>query len=70
MGRESGCDKRKTKIIRIYFNNHYGGKAVAVICIDELDKMHRHFQEKLLSFIESGHIKVEKMRKQYDFRPE
>jgi holliday junction DNA helicase RuvB len=38
-----------------------------VICIDELDKMPRQFQEKLLSFMESGHIKVDQMRKQYDF---
>jgi Holliday junction DNA helicase RuvB len=37
------------------------------ICIDELDKMPRQFQEKLLNFMESGHIKVDQMRKQYDF---
>jgi hypothetical protein len=30
--------------------------------------MPRHFQEKLLNFIESGHIKVDQMRKQYDFK--
>jgi len=39
-----------------------------VICIDELDKMSKQFQEKLLSFMESGHIKVDQMRKQYDFK--
>jgi MoxR-like ATPase len=39
-----------------------------IICIDELDKMPRQFQEKLLNFMESGHIKVDQMRKQYDFR--
>ena len=30
--------------------------------------MPRQFQDKLLNFIESGHIKVEQMRKQYDFK--
>ena len=30
--------------------------------------MPRHFQEKLLNFTESGHIKVDQMRKQYDFK--
>jgi MoxR-like ATPase len=38
-----------------------------IICIDELDKMARQFQEKLLNFIESGHIKVDQMHRQYDF---
>jgi MoxR-like ATPase len=38
-----------------------------IICIDELDKMPRQFQEKLLSFMESGHIKVDQIRKQCDF---
>jgi len=38
-----------------------------IICIDELDKMPKPFQEKLLNFMESGHIKVDQMRKQYDF---
>ena len=37
-----------------------------IICIDELDKMPKQFQEKLLNFMESGHIKVDQMRKQYD----
>jgi MoxR-like ATPase len=39
-----------------------------IICIDDLDKMPRQFQEKLLNFIESGHIKVDQRRKQYDFK--
>ena len=32
--------------------------------------MARQFQEKLLNFMESGHIKVDQMRKRYDFRIE
>jgi MoxR-like ATPase len=43
-------------------------KRPKIICIDELDKMPRQFQEKLLNFMESGHIKVHQMRRQYDFR--
>ena len=43
-------------------------KRPKIICIDELDKMPRQFQDKLLNFIESGHIKVDQMRKQYDFK--
>jgi MoxR-like ATPase len=39
-----------------------------IICIDELDKMSRQFQEKLLNFMESGHVKVDQMRKDYDFQ--
>ena len=42
-------------------------KRPKIICIDELDKMPRQFQEKLLNFIESGHIKVDQIRKKYDF---
>ena len=38
-----------------------------VICIDELDKMPRTFQNQLLNFIESGRIKVDEQKKQYDF---
>jgi transcriptional regulator with AAA-type ATPase domain len=34
-------------------------KRVKVICIDELDKMPKQFQERLLNFMESGHIDVE-----------
>ena len=43
-------------------------KRPKIICIDELDRMPRQFQEKLLNFMESGHIKVDQMRKQYDFK--
>jgi MoxR-like ATPase len=39
-----------------------------IICIDELDKMPKQFQEKLLNFMESGQIKVDQMRRQYDFK--
>jgi len=42
-------------------------KRPKIICIDELDKMPRQFQEKLLNFMESGHIKIDQVRKQYDF---
>jgi hypothetical protein len=38
-----------------------------IICIDELDKMPRTFQNQLLSFMESGWVKVDQQRKQYDF---
>jgi replication-associated recombination protein RarA len=38
-----------------------------VICIDELDKMSRTFQNQLLNFMESGRIKVDQQKKQYDF---
>jgi Holliday junction DNA helicase RuvB len=37
-----------------------------VICIDELDKMPRTFQNQLLNFMESGRIKVDQQKKQYD----
>jgi MoxR-like ATPase len=43
-------------------------KRPKIICIDELDKMPRQFQEKLLNFMESGHIKVDQMHKRYDFK--
>ena len=42
-------------------------KRPKIICIDELDKMPKQFQDKLLNFMESRHIKVDQMRKQYDF---
>jgi len=38
-----------------------------IICIDELDKMSRTFQNQLLNFMESGRVKVDQMRRQYDF---
>ena len=34
-----------------------------VICIDELEKKSRQFQNQLLDFIESGRIKVDQMRR-------
>ncbi|MGC2684517.1 MAG: AAA family ATPase, partial [Candidatus Nitrosopolaris sp.] len=39
-----------------------------IICIDELDKMPRTFQNQLLNFLESGKIKVDQQRRQYDFK--
>jgi hypothetical protein len=36
-----------------------------IICIDELDKMSRQFQNKLLNFMESGRVKVDQQRKSY-----
>ena len=42
-------------------------KRPKIICIDELDKVPKQFQDKLLTFMESGHIKVDQMCKQYDF---
>jgi DNA polymerase III delta prime subunit len=38
-----------------------------VICIDELDKMSRQFQNQLLNFLDSGRIKVDQQHKSYDF---
>jgi replication-associated recombination protein RarA len=38
-----------------------------IICIDELDKMPRQFQNQLLNFMESGRVKVDQQKKQYDF---
>ena len=42
-------------------------KRPKIICIDELDKM-LQFQDKLLNFIGSGHIKVDQRRKRYDYK--
>jgi MoxR-like ATPase len=42
-------------------------KRPKIICIDELDKMPKQFQDKLLNFMESGRVKVDQMRKRYDF---
>jgi MoxR-like ATPase len=38
-----------------------------IICIDEMDKMSRQFQNQLLNFMESGRVKVDQQKKQYDF---
>jgi MoxR-like ATPase len=43
-------------------------KRPKIICIDELDKMSRQFQNQLLNFLDSGHIKVDQQRKSYDFK--
>src|ERR1700739_3788335 len=42
-------------------------KRYKIICIDELDKMPRTFQNQLLNFMESGRVKVDQMRRQFDF---
>ncbi|MGB8938205.1 MAG: AAA family ATPase [Candidatus Nitrosopolaris sp.] len=42
-------------------------KRPKIILLDELDKMPKQFQEKLLNFLESGRIKVDQMKRQYDF---
>jgi hypothetical protein len=39
-----------------------------IICIDEVDKMPRTFQNQLLNFMESGRVKVDQQKKQYDFQ--
>lgn len=39
-----------------------------IICIDELDKMSKSWQNQLLNFMESGRIKVDQQKKQYDFQ--
>ncbi len=38
-----------------------------VICIDELDKTPRTFQNQLLNFMESGRVKIDQQKKQFDF---
>jgi MoxR-like ATPase len=38
-----------------------------IICIDELDKMSKQFQNQLLNFMESGRVKVDQQKRQYDF---
>jgi DNA polymerase III delta prime subunit len=42
-------------------------KRSKIICIDELDKMSKPFQNQLLNFMESGRIDVEQQKKQYHF---
>ncbi|MFY9797316.1 MAG: AAA family ATPase [Candidatus Nitrosopolaris sp.] len=42
-------------------------KRPKIILLDELDKMPKQFQEKLLNFLESGRISVDQMKRQYDF---
>lgn len=38
-----------------------------IILLDEIDKMPRQFQNQLLNFMESGRVKVDQQKKQYDF---
>ena len=45
-------------------------KRPKIICIDELEKMPINFQNKLLNFLESGHVKVDQKKTQYDFHIE
>jgi replication-associated recombination protein RarA len=42
-------------------------KKPKVILLDELEKMSRPFQNQLLNFLESGHVKVTQMHRNYDF---
>ncbi|MGC2685071.1 MAG: ATP-binding protein [Candidatus Nitrosopolaris sp.] len=42
-------------------------KRSKIILLDEDEKMGRPFQNQLLNFLESGHIKVTQMRRNYDF---
>jgi len=42
-------------------------KRPRIICLDELDKISRQFQNQLLNFLESGHIKVDQVKRRYDF---
>lgn len=42
-------------------------KKPKTICLDELDKMSKQFQNQLLNFMESGRVDVEQQRKQYHF---
>ena len=35
--------------------------------LDELDKMSKTFQNQLLNFMESGRVKVDQMKRRYDF---
>jgi replication-associated recombination protein RarA len=42
-------------------------KRPTIICIDELDKMSKPFQNQLLNFMESGRVDVEQQRKQHHF---
>jgi replication-associated recombination protein RarA len=38
-----------------------------IICIDEIDKTSRQFQNQLLNFMESGRVDVEQQKRQYHF---
>jgi replication-associated recombination protein RarA len=43
-------------------------KRPKIICIDEVDKTSRQFQNQLLNFIESGRVKIDQQKRQYDFQ--
>ena len=51
-------------IIRIIIDNFH---VISSKVLAKVDKMPRTFQNQLLNFIESGRIKVDQQRKQYDF---
>jgi replication-associated recombination protein RarA len=38
-----------------------------IILIDEIEKLQKNYQEKILNFAESGKVKVDQMTRQYDF---
>ncbi|MGB6531460.1 MAG: ATP-binding protein [Candidatus Nitrosopolaris sp.] len=38
-----------------------------IVCIDEIDKLPKQFQNKLLNLMENGHVKVDQKNCQYDF---
>jgi len=42
-------------------------KRPSIILIDEIEKASRVWLEKLLNFLESGHVKVDQQKKSYDF---
>src|SRR5438132_14357725 len=42
-------------------------KRPKIILLDEAEKMARPFQNQLLNFLESGHVRVTQMRRNYDF---
>jgi MoxR-like ATPase len=42
-------------------------KRPKVVCLDELDKMPKRFQEQLLGFLQDGKVDVEQQKKQYHF---
>ena len=44
----------------------FGCARLKIICIDELDKMSRQFQNQLLNFLESERIKVDQQCRSYD----
>lgn len=42
-------------------------KRPKILLLDEIDKMSKQFAEKLLNFLEDGHVKVDQQKKSYDF---